>query len=614
LCKHSDKVVGELKISVQVVEYKNWVENEKEPELITAVKNSQLMRVSSLLEDPKTNVNQLDQAGYTPLHTACTIFSDNDDEILTALLRCKGINVSLSNPDGNTPLHYFCQKFHSPNCSGAFELFLQRGADVNAANLYAETPLHKAVFNSKLRVLITNLLLKAGVAVNAVNKYGETALHYTARLRSEDLVSILLRGGADITLTEKRTNKTALQIAESENDANKKIVAKLQNAKKLFDFLVELNMVKYRLILAKEEIDLDTLRNLEAKILQKIGIEEKDAEIMLEQARVRGEQTKLEEPSSPFNMKEVLGTLKYKRNTANWELNHNDLEFFEKLGQGTSGTVYRGAYKKTQVAIKHLRLEQEKEIKEFTSEFQIMNAINSPYLIFFFGAVLHPKMYLVMELCGKGSLYSLMNDPSFQISWSRVFEFVFDMCRGLEVLHNSNPPIYHRDFKSMNLMVSDDYHVKVGDFGLSRFDTESKNETLSKMRGTFAYLCPEVYGGKKHSKAADIYSLSIVLWELINRCVTHKYSRPYSEHTNLKLDYQIIIAVSRNGIRPKFPAQTPERFAELVRSCWCTETDRRPSIEQVIESILELRVDYNNNKAQWDAAITPQIQSKAEEN
>lgn len=110
------------------------------------------------------------------------------------------INVNIENEDKNTPLHYFCQKFRSPNCTDAFEIFIEKGANVSAQNNNGETPLHKAIFNNSVKVLMTSLLIKAGADVNRVNLLGETPLHYAVRLGREDLVAILLKGGADVNI------------------------------------------------------------------------------------------------------------------------------------------------------------------------------------------------------------------------------------------------------------------------------------------------------------------------------------------------------------------------------------------------------------------------------
>lgn len=60
-----------------------------------------------------------------------------------------------------------------------------------------------------------------------------------------------------------------------------------------------------------------------------------------------------------------------------------------------------------------------------------------------------------MELCSRGSLYHVMNDPNLEIGWDRVFYFAKDMAEGISTLHNWTPQIMHRDLKSLNLLVFD---------------------------------------------------------------------------------------------------------------------------------------------------------------
>ena len=68
-----------------------------------------------------------------------------------------------------------------------------------------------------------------------------------------------------------------------------------------------------------------------------------------------------------------------------------------------------------------------------------------------------------MEFCSRGSLYDVMNDKKLDLTWEHVFSFSKEMVLGMDCLHNGTPSIVHRDFKSLNLMVNEQFHVKVGD-------------------------------------------------------------------------------------------------------------------------------------------------------
>jgi serine/threonine protein kinase len=90
-----------------------------------------------------------------------------------------------------------------------------------------------------------------------------------------------------------------------------------------------------------------------------------------------------------------------------------------------------------------------------------MSCIRSPYIVYFYGACLEPRLCIVMEYCSRGSLWNVINDKSIEIDWQRVLQFSKDMTTGLKFLHTFDPPIFHRDMKSLNLLVTEDWVVKV---------------------------------------------------------------------------------------------------------------------------------------------------------
>jgi len=589
------------------------------------------------LQDSNLDINAKDSYGWTPLHAACCLFSERDDEILTLILQQKGINVNIENEDKNTPLHYFCEKYRSPHCEDPFEIFIKRGANVNAQNKNGETPLHKAIFNNSVRVLMVNLLLKAGADVNKQNQMmGETPLHYAVRLGREDLVLDLLKYGADLTIRGHRVKKTAEEVAIDEEHL--RMADLLRKAAELFAWLEKIQMERYKAVFIKEEMYLDVIPEINDQVLDNMNITTtghrvkiKRAAAQLEKPAKQPEKPKDDKPeekkkedssnkdaekkppvpsedssSKVVDIELALNQLKYINNSGSWRMHNSELEFTEKLGSGTSGTVYRGLYKDKEVAIKVLKTEQtQKELEEFKKEFQIMSTIQSPYIVFFFGACLEPKMCMVMEVCSKGSLYHLMNDPKFKMGWNQLIEFGMEMTKGLDCLHSWNPPVVHRDFKSLNLMVNDRFQVKVGDFGLSRFNTDTQKETLGKMRGTFAYCAPEVYFGEPFSTKSDVFSIGIVLWEMVQRCITGVYSRPYQEYPNLHFDFQIIIQTAKKGLRPTIPDSTPDAFVDLIKACWAHESASRPSCKEVVVKLEELDKNLAAHADDWAKAIQP---------
>ncbi|RGB25061.1 kinase-like domain-containing protein [Rhizophagus diaphanus] len=145
---------------------------------------------------------------------------------------------------------------------------------------------------------------------------------------------------------------------------------------------------------------------------------------------------------------------------------------------------------------------------------------------------------------------------------------------GLQTIHEKN--FIHRDFHSGNILVEiieniDQYLI--GDLGLS----QPANNTLSsnEIYGVIPYIAPEIFKGVAFSRASDIYSMGMIMWELTTGC------KPFAnvEH-DTDLIYEII-----DGKRPKITDDTPEDFVNLMKKCWNSDPKKRPSAKKVCESL-----------------------------
>jgi ankyrin repeat protein len=590
--------------------------------LTTALRNNDAEMVELLLQayqQTKADINLRDKNGYTALHMAV---ATTDDKILLRLLQFDGIDVDVGNDDKNRPLHYFCQKFKSPNCSDPFQIFIEKGCNVNAQNNNGETPLHKAIFNNSVRLLMVDLLLKNGADVNLLNSMGESPLHYAVRLGRDDLVSVLLKAGADVSVAGQREKKTPLELAVEEG--HKEMAARIKKHKELLDWLREQGLDQYLNVFVKEELYLDILGDMDEKTLDRLGVTSTGHRIKILKATkalkekqgdnaAAAKKKDPEDDNTPIppvspadnevvsNLRESLLALKHSGPAP--IIDDSELEFTEKLGAGSSGKVYKGLCKGNEVAIKVLKsMTEAKEIEEFKKEFMIMSAIRSKYVVYFYGAVLEPKLCMVMEFCSRGSLYHVITNEKYDIGWDKTFHIAINMTKGVECLHNWDPQIVHRDFKSLNLLVNEKWEVKVCDFGLSRFNTGSNLETLVKMRGTFAYCAPEVYFGEQFSTKSDVYSIGMVLWELVTRCITGRYERPFAEFKNLHFDFQIIIQTAKKGLRPTIPPSCPEGLAQLIRDCFDHSPEKRPGCSEINQRLFVLQQDWMDHPDVWEKA------------
>jgi len=158
------------------------------------------------------------------------------------------------------------------------------------------------------------------------------------------------------------------------------------------------------------------------------------------------------------------------------------------------------------------------------------------------------------------------------LEWDLLIRIAIDVSRGMYYLHRSIPPIIHRDLKSHNLLVDDNFKVKIGDFGLSKLIVPETSYNAMTACGTPAWTAPEVLRNERYTTSADVYSFGLVLWELLSREEPH-HGMPA---------FQVVFAVGTQGIRPPIPVNTPDDFALLIEECWSENPYDRPPFDEIV--------------------------------
>eukprot|EP01090_Pellita_catalonica_P021978 TRINITY_DN8376_c0_g1_i1.p1 TRINITY_DN8376_c0_g1~~TRINITY_DN8376_c0_g1_i1.p1 ORF type:complete len:930 (+),score=157.90 TRINITY_DN8376_c0_g1_i1:46-2835(+) len=266
-----------------------------------------------------------------------------------------------------------------------------------------------------------------------------------------------------------------------------------------------------------------------------------------------------------------------------WEINVNEIEIEEKIGQGGFGVVYKGNWRGTAVAIKKLIHDEmeEADYVEFVKEIEIMSKLRHPNCVLFLGACLDRKqMCIVTEFLEKGNMAQVLK--SEKLKWRTKLRMARQAAQGMAYLHQSNPPIVHRDLKSLNLLVDENYNVKVADFGLSKASVTGT--TLNSKVGSLNWCAPEILlRSRPYTDKADVYSFGMVLWEL----VMHK--APFADMHPL----QIVRAIDQ-GKLPDVPddlCPDPD-YAQLIRDCWASDPDDRPAFGAILERLKVIESKY----------------------
>ncbi|XP_021895343.1 probable serine/threonine-protein kinase DDB_G0267514 isoform X1 [Carica papaya] len=257
------------------------------------------------------------------------------------------------------------------------------------------------------------------------------------------------------------------------------------------------------------------------------------------------------------------------------EIHWEDLQLGEEIGQGSYAVVYHGIWNGSDVAVKAYFGSDyiEGTLEDYKKEIDIMKKLRHPNVLLFMGAVYsQERLAIVTEYLPRGSLFKTLHKNNQALDMRRRLRMALDVARGMNYLHRRNPPIVHRDLKSSNLLVDRNWNVKVGDFGLSRWKNATFLTTKSG-RGTPQWMAPEVLRNEPSNEKSDVFSFGVILWELVT------VSIPWSNLNSL----QVVGVVGFMDRRLDLPEGLDPRLASIIRDCWKSNPDQRPSFEDIIQ-------------------------------
>nr|XP_042700424.1 LOW QUALITY PROTEIN: receptor-interacting serine/threonine-protein kinase 2 [Chrysemys picta bellii] len=262
------------------------------------------------------------------------------------------------------------------------------------------------------------------------------------------------------------------------------------------------------------------------------------------------------------------------------------------LSRGAYGTVSsaRHADWRVPVAVKCLQgplLDSERT--NLLKEAEILHKARFSYILPILGICNEPEFLgIVTEYMTNGSLNQLLHAKNAypDIAWSLRFRILYEIALGVNYLHNMSPPLLHHDLKTQNILLDSEFHVKIADFGLSKWrmvsTSQSRGDKSLPEGGTIIYMPPEDYNPNQKTRASvkhDIYSYAIIMWEVMSR------KQPFEEVIN---PLQIMYSVSQ-GKRPDTSEETlsmdiPHRvlIVTLMASGWAQNPDERPSFSKCL--------------------------------
>ena len=257
----------------------------------------------------------------------------------------------------------------------------------------------------------------------------------------------------------------------------------------------------------------------------------------------------------------------------------SDFKIIKELGKGSYGTVYTvksninsNIYVMKKIELNHLNPRQQIECHR---EVSILKKVNHKNIIKYYSSFLEKEiLYIIMEYAELGDLYSLIKHykkHSKFFSENDLWKISFEVLSGLDYLHSHN--IIHRDIKCLNLFITKDRHIKIGDLGVSAWTSSVDNLHYTRV-GTPLYISPELVKQKPYNYKTDIWSFGCSLYHLAS------LDPPFTGGNLIVLGNNIV-----KGVPKALPNQYSNEFKSFVDKMLEKKADKRPSAKEALDFI-----------------------------
>ncbi|XP_035793099.1 raf homolog serine/threonine-protein kinase Raf-like isoform X2 [Anopheles albimanus] len=277
--------------------------------------------------------------------------------------------------------------------------------------------------------------------------------------------------------------------------------------------------------------------------------------------------------SADESNKNLLSPRDPKQSDENWNIQAEEILIGQRIGSGSFGTVYK-AHWHGPVAVKTLNVKTPSaaQLQAFKNEVAMLKKTRHCNILLFMGCVSKPSLAIVTQWCEGSSLYKHIHVNETKFKLNTLIDIARQAAQGMDYLHAKN--IIHRDLKSNNIFLHDDFSVKIGDFGLATAKVRwSGSQQSNQPTGSILWMAPEVIRMKNlnpYSFQSDVYAFGIVLYEMLTEQL------PYN-HINNK--DQILFMVGCGKLRPdltKVRSDCPQALKRCVEDCIKFNRDERP--------------------------------------
>lgn len=267
------------------------------------------------------------------------------------------------------------------------------------------------------------------------------------------------------------------------------------------------------------------------------------------------------------------------------KININDYELIKELNKGAYGIVYlvkeKNTGKKYAAKVNIFKGNYKEYMKYVIREIEILSDASFPTIVGFHGYSTkdfdnRPYVTILLDYLENGSLLDVINKGRINNDFDNTKKHIIlaGIAHGMMTLHYLS--IIHRDLKPGNVLIDDEFHPRITDFGMSKYYDQENPFEQTQWGGTPLFEAPEIWNKSCYDISVDVYAFGILMYQVLTGL------QPYSE-LNLTSIEQLKREVVDNRYRPTFTVNFQYEMKQIIESCWDEEPSKRPTFKDIYD-------------------------------